>query len=255
MFKHILVCGAAFFLMSIAGLAPGARADTVTFTDGFEGSSFNPFWTLTQQLGTITLSTDESFTGSQSAKFTAESGGQRNLFLTHAFSSELVGTVSVYFFDDAPGEQTLYEKLSLTDSENGTTASVGTQDFDAFCYSAAIGALGPNANCGDFPQESTTAVARTGGWHLLSITAGINDSSISIDGNQVFNLPGSFTFDTVQLEMFGPGFRPNTVAYFDDFSINATTVPEPQNMAWVLPALLFGGITVRTFVRKKMLRL
>jgi hypothetical protein len=253
MSKQMLVFVAVFLLLSVAELAPWARGDTFTFTDGFEGTSFNPFWTLTQQLGTITLSTDETFTGSQSAKFTAGSGGQRNLFLTHTFSSEMVGTVSVYFFDAAPGEQTLYEKLSLSDSQNGTDANVGTQDFDAFCYSAAIGAAGPNANCGQFPQESTTDVMRTEGWHLLSITAGLTDSFISIDGNQVFNLPGPFTFDTVQLEMFGPGFRPNAVAYFDDFSITSSTVPEPRNLGWVMPALFFGGLAFHTYVRKKKL--
>jgi hypothetical protein len=254
MIKQMLVFVAVFLLPSMAGLAPGARGDTVSYSDGFEGSSFNPFWTLTQQLGTITLSTDEAFTGTQSAKFTSESGGQRNLFLTHTFSSELVGTASVYFFDDAPDQETLYEKLVLTDSATGATASVGTQDFDAFCYSAAIGALGPNANCGDFPQETTTDVMRTEGWHLLSITLGLNDSSISIDGSQVFSLPGDFSFDTVQLEMFGPGFRPDTVAYFDDFSLNANTIPEPRDIGWAMPALFFGGLMVRAYVRKKKSR-
>jgi hypothetical protein len=89
------------------------------------------------------------------------------------------------------------------------------------------------------------------GWHLLSITLGVNDSSISIDGNPIFSLPGSFTFDTVQLEMFGPAFRPNTVAYFDDFSISANSVPEPRGIGWAMAALFFCGLAVRTYLRKK----
>jgi hypothetical protein len=164
--------------------------------------------------------------------------------LTHTFPTPMTGTASVYFYDVAPGQQTLYQLLRLYDSAkypNGA-GQVGTQDFDAFCYSAQVGNMGPNANCGVFPQQTTTNVARTAGWHLLSITMGTSATSISIDGSLVYSLAGAFTFDTVQLDMQGPAFRPNTVAYFDDFSLTATTAtPEPATFVVVILALLCGA--------------
>jgi hypothetical protein len=96
-------------------------------------------------------------------------------------------------------------------------------DFDAYCYMAAlvpdgINLRGPSAACGIYPQPSTTSVTRTLGWHLLDINALANSLSFSIDGAQVFNATGDYSFDTVTINVSGPGFRPNTVAYFDDFA-------------------------------------
>jgi len=233
-------------LLVLVGLAPLASAD-ITYTDGFEGSSFNPFWTVGQMTGTVSLSTNEAHSGTQSAEFASAPGAQRFLTLSHTFSSPMTGTASVWFYDNAPGQQTLYEQLQLfTAGQNVGYANVGTQDFDAFCYAAglatAYGEVGPNANCGLFPQEETTDVARTTGWHLLSITMGPSATSVSIDGAQMFSYAGSFTFDTVQIDVQGPAFRPDTVAYFDDFSIMASSVPEPGTLVSVFLSLIaFAG--------------
>jgi hypothetical protein len=63
----------------------------------------------------------------------------------------------------------------------------------------------------------TTPVRRTPGWHVFSISFGTADVSSSIDGDVVFTASGAYNFDTIQLAVSGPSWRPNTVAYFDDF--------------------------------------
>jgi len=219
------------------------KADS--FSDNFGGSSINPFWNVVQQFGTVTLSTDESVTsGGQSAKFTSSSGGQRDMELNHTFSTLMTGTTSVWFYDAAPGQETLYESLQLSNTQNGDGIAVGTQDFDPSCYKAFVlsGGIteGPGANCGSSPDIETTDVTRTLGWHLLTLDAGTVSTTISIDGTQVFATPGSVPFNMVSLIVSGPSFRPDTVAYFDDFSINTTAIstPEPDSVLLLGTGLL-----------------
>jgi hypothetical protein len=106
-------------------------------------------------------------------KFMSVSGGQREIHLKHVFSTPVKGTVSVWLNDTAPGQETLYEGVTLYNSaQPKLVASVGTQDFDAFCYAATFVdssgvSSGQNANCGIYPQLSTTNVRRTSGWHNL----------------------------------------------------------------------------------------
>jgi DNA polymerase III delta prime subunit len=99
-------------------------------------------------------------------------------------------------------------------------ASVGTQDFDANCYKAFVGngAFGPNANCGVYPQLETTPVQRTPGWHVFSVDYGASTVSVSIDGLVVLTAPVDYEFDTIQLSVSGPNWRPNTTAYFDNYT-------------------------------------
>jgi hypothetical protein len=237
---------------AILGLAVALPAWAGSFSDSFEGSSFNPYWTITQQYGTVTLSTAEAHSGSQSAAFSSTYGGQREMLLTHTYTSENQGDVSVWFYDAAPGQETLYEKLYAYDTVSGWIADIGTQDFDAYCYAVdfynpGLGlSEGPNANCGIYPQLSTTDVSRTLGWHQLAIDYGPGGTSFLIDGNTVFTAPGSYTFDAVELDVSGPDWRPNTTAYFDDFNVTTGAVPEPSTFI-----LLLGGLAGLGLKRKK----
>jgi PEP-CTERM motif-containing protein len=228
-------------LVSIWHVSP-AGASTITFNDSFESGTLDPFWTVVQQNGTVSLSNAAANTGSQSVAFSSNSGsvngGQREIHLTHMFASQLIGDASIYFYDAAQGQQTLYEQFVLRDSATNSSFTVGTMDFDANCYEASVSIgsnyFGPNQNCGVFPQITTTNVLRTLGWHLLDINVQSGGVSLSIDGNQVFALAGSFRFDMIDFYENGPAFRPNTVSYWDDFSLNASTVteavPEPATI-------------------------
>ena len=226
------------------------RAASIIYTDGFEGATFNSFWTANQQLGTVSLSTDQARSGTQSARFSSISGGQRGISLIHNFATNVQGTASVYLYDPTPGQQTLYAQMQITNSSNNQqTAGVGIQDFDAFCYMAHINNVGPAANCGTFPQSSTTNVPRTVGWHLFTINAGPASISFAIDGVTQFTQAGNYSFDQVAIFISGPGFRPNATFYFDDFSLNVTevgSVPEPST--WTL---LISGLAVCAIARRR----
>jgi hypothetical protein len=203
--------------------AAGVQQQTQTVSDGFEAQTQNPFWTLTQGFGSVTLSAAQAHAGKQSVQFSSTSGGQRDMHMVHAFAAPTKGDVSVWFYDAAPGQETLYEKLNLyNSSQPNLVASIGTQDFDANCYSAVFDdptgtAHGQNANCGAYPQTSTTNVHRTVGWHRLDVQDISQYISFSIDGQWLFTVPGDFVFDTIELSVTGPYWRPNTSAYFDDF--------------------------------------
>ncbi|MDQ3257246.1 MAG: WD40 repeat domain-containing protein, partial [Acidobacteriota bacterium] len=81
------------------------------YCDSFEGKTFNPFWTLRQEYGSVMLSSEQSHLGSQSVKLNAKSGGQRDIWMSHRFADVTQGTVSVWFYDTAPGAETLYSEL------------------------------------------------------------------------------------------------------------------------------------------------
>lgn len=201
-----------------ANVAHAVVPPDVGVSDSFEGIAIYPFWTTSHEFGSISLSTDHAYSGSHALKFASSSGGNRGMNLRHIFPKLTKGVVSIAFYDDAPGTETLYEQLTVSDSKNSTVyASVGTMDFDSECYEASFGSGGPNAVCGIYPQTTTTPVRRTPGWHVLSISFGAANVSISIDGNVVFTASGTYDFDTIQLAVTGPSWRPNTVAYFDDF--------------------------------------
>jgi hypothetical protein len=205
-------------------LAPAYAWGQSSYSDNFEAATFNPFWTITSQdNGTITLCTGENHTpgGVQSACFsTPGSGGQKSLVLEHQFTPSAQGDFVVWYYDSL---QTYYNFLYLgsNNSSGLPSAFVGTQDFDPTCYEAALdtssGRTGPNGSCGPFPGAATTNVVRTVGWHELEINVAASTFTISIDGNQVLNVLGSFSFDYVALEFFGPEASAAT-AYFDDFS-------------------------------------
>jgi hypothetical protein len=209
-------------LLALSGLVHAQAG----YVDTFNKSQLNSFWTATEDYGTVSLSTDVNRApgGKYSLKFDSSPGGQRDIAVSHTFSSPQKGSLSVWFYDVAPGQETQYEQISIYNSVTTDFASVGTQDFDAYCYEAQLYNYnmmirqGPNQNCGLYPQISTTKVQRTAGWHNLSMTVGSDSVTLAIDGKAVFTASGNYSYDSVTLSQSGPSFRPDTYSYWDNFA-------------------------------------
>ena len=236
--KHWLLIPA---LVLASGAMPGA---VVSFSDGFEGATIDPFWQVVQDFGAISTSTDAAYSGSQSAKFASASGGQRDMRLTHDFGEQMYGTVSVRFYDYAPGQETLYQFLRLYTLNSFGDNFVGAADYDAFCYQAGAVPAGPNQNCGIYPGTYTTGTPRAAGWHLFEMDANESSITISIDSNTVFSQAGDFSFRYVHLSVSGPDWRPNTFAYWDDVQIDvrSAAIPEPATATLLGAGILLLGL-------------
>jgi uncharacterized repeat protein (TIGR01451 family) len=196
--------------------------------DTFESAVLDSAWTVvSSQFGSVSPSTAQNVTpgGLQSLAFSSSQGGQRSMMLERSLGGLTQGAVKVSFYDTAPNLETLYTDFYLVDSSSGLAATIGTQDFDAYCYKAFVGDpvtntnYGPNANCGIFPRSSTTNVARTAGWHVFEIRWDSQMVTFFIDGQQIFQRQGTYNFDRVRIDMSGPVWRPDATYYFDDFSI------------------------------------
>lgn len=84
-----------------------------SYCDDFEGKTINSFWTVKQGYGSVMLSSGQSHSGAQSVKLGATSGGYKEIRMSHALADVTKGAVSVWFYDTAPGAQTLYAQLIL----------------------------------------------------------------------------------------------------------------------------------------------
>jgi alpha-tubulin suppressor-like RCC1 family protein len=222
---------------------------STSFSDGFESETLDPYWTTVQTYGTISGTTTPVHGGSRALAFASQQappGLGSNMQLMHQFAIPTKGTFSVAFYDNAPGQETLYEQMSLFNSAKpNLLATIGTNDFDANCYMSRLDksaghTVGPNANCGSFPQEQTTNVARTAGWHILEIDVGVTTVKFSIDGTETFTAHGDFAFDRVAIFVGGPAFRPTTTGYFDDFSF--TPAPVGSYLTSLKPANVWLGL-------------
>jgi hypothetical protein len=212
----------AILFALIVFVAP-AEGSPITFTDGFEGSSFSSFWSLKQQNGTIQLSSTQSHSGSQSAQLTALGGGQVDVWLTHTFSESTQGTLSVWFFDTGAGP---YAGLYAYDS------GISSNSFASNVADWAPGYGSPYIWSGPGVGESPTSVARTPGWHELRLEITPTGYSSFVDNMVTGSVTGNFTFDTVLLLVSGPS-RTGTF-YFDDFTATVETtspVPEPSTIS------------------------
>ena len=217
-------------LVAVLVLCSPAIAQS-SFSDNFEAASVNPFWTVTQTGGSFSLCGGQNHTqsGTQSACFTTDTTTTAKFIaLQHHFSLPTQGNFSVSFYDSGEqySDQTYYNYLSLTNTTTGTTALVGNADYDPVCYTAYLntssGTSGPSAECGPYPQVSTTNVHRTVGWHQLAINVSPSSLAILIDGIQVFSGVGVHSFNEITLATQGPESTSSTT-YFDDFTyLNAT---------------------------------
>lgn len=205
------------------GIESARAADPLSFSDGFEGPTLNPFWSKLENAGSITFpSSAKVHSGLQSVQFNSVQGqGQKNIELLHNFENPQYGTVSVWVFDTgADLTSSNYLAFFVTNSAQGKSTQILTQDYD----------LGPT-NGGNYDyvpfngSGGMSTVDRTQNWHQWSITATASTSILAVDGHTIFSGPGGIPFDRVVFTMSGPDFRPSFTSHFDDFSFQA--VPEP----------------------------
>lgn len=223
-------------LLLILGSMGSAFGYSYTFTDSFEGTTLNPFWTVEhEQYGQFSLSSEQQKVGDQSLKLSSLSGGQRYVTLGHQFDQVMLGTVSVMFYDGHPGQQTLYCHLFLTDVAHSLTTIIGVLDWDPSYYYA----------------DGQTTIPRSLGWHKFEAIYASSGASLFIDGQLVRSTTANIGFDHLQLQLSGPVWRPNTEFYFDQFSVNANPVPIPGSVL-LLGSGLIGLVTLGWRKRRKV---
>lgn len=156
------------------------------------------------------------------------------MYLAHTFTEPMKGRVSAWFYDSSPGSETLYQFLTIG---GWGGARVGVDDYESLCYKAyayGTGATGFGCAYNNYPGSGNTIIGRSLGWHHLEINVAANEVTLLIDGTIVLQRTGDYTLDFVTLEMTGPFWRPNTVSYWDDVSIDVyAAIPEPGYLGTV----------------------
>lgn len=192
------------------------------FGDGFEAPTLDPAWITTEQFGTVSVSTEQAQAGSRSLRLSSTPGGQREIHATRRFATPITGKVSVWFYDTAPGRQTLYSRF-LLNLAGAFVAGVYVQDYDGSNYYAAGGGVG----------GGPTAAPRSLGWHHFEIDT--DAGQIFIDSILVLTTPTGLEFDEIDLNVTGPGWRPDATYYFDEVSWPGHSAPE-EGADWTLVA-------------------
>lgn len=204
--RRALAVASVCFGSALAGALP---AQVCAVDDGFEGAALEAFWTPHANSGTVVFpSISQVHSGSQSLELRTydTAGVNKAAGVQHVFAVPAYGTISVWVYDTG-ADVASSNYLTLWANPLG----IGTWDYD----------LGPAAGgTYQFTAGSTngpTAVDRTQGWHLFSITSTPEAASIRVDGTTVYSGPGGMPFTEVQLEMHAPWWRPAFESYWDDF--------------------------------------
>ncbi len=210
-----------------------------SFTDSFEGSTLNSFWTVEAEHSNAeyVLSTAQATEGAQSLMLYSTTSGQRYIILGHQFDQAMWGTVSIKFFDNDPS-QALYAGIGFNNSATVTSMGIGVTDWDHIYYHASAGV-------DEIPSGSDagqTTLRRTIGWHTLEAIYASNGVSLSIDGQLVRSTTDNTGFDYVRLYLSGPSG--NGAFYFDQFSANVNPVPIPGSLL-LLGSGLLGLVGLR----------
>ena len=209
-------------LTTVVGICFGlfisaAHAD---FVDNFEGTTLNPFWSKSEQSGSVVFpGTTRAHSGSQSVELvTTNSSLDKWVFLNHQFSAPTYGTISIWVYDTGANISSGNYIQFYASRTNNTVAELLTFDYD----------LGPGLG-GSFyyyalgGQPVSTGIDRTQSWHLFYISVLPGSLSMSIDGVVVYSGAGGQPFDKISLLLSGPSWRPAWKVQFDDFQF----IPDP----------------------------
>ena len=156
-------CVALTVLLIGAGRANGGG---LTYTDGFEAPTLNPFWSTSIQSGSIALSTGQAHSGNQSVQLSStDTGVTKSIQLFHDFSTPVYGVTSVWVLDTGAGaDSSNYIAFSINNAALNFGAGLLTFDY---------GFQGGGPGRGDqydyidspFVDVAATGIQRSGIWH------------------------------------------------------------------------------------------
>lgn len=213
-----------------------ATAQGFVFSDGFEGTTLAPFWTSTQQSGVVQVpSTVNPFSGNQSAQFTTQKipGVNKWVLLEHTFPTLQEGEVSVWLWDvgaDMPRSNYLLLQVSNSTTPADDRMFAIATNYDQPWLGGGMTYEHFVAPVNGAPLHGYSLVDRTRAWHEFRILARSDERKIWVDGVLSYSDTGDGAFDTVTIGMFGADYDQAMTAYFDDFSIRVTAVPEPETL-------------------------
>jgi hypothetical protein len=188
----------------------------VSFNDGFEGTSLDPFWNVSVNTNSsYSLSTEQARSGSQSLKMTLNGNAYSAFYLDHQFSPTEQGTFSVWFYDTP---EYMLGGLNLDDAV-AITSSLGRgySGYEAY-----------------YPNPVYQIGTPVPGWHHFEITVGDTGSTYRMDGQDI--AATSPLTDVTRLFLSVVGYDSFSI-YYDDFSFTPAgqVVPAPG-------ALLLAGM-------------
>lgn len=201
---------------ALMGAVVGTPAWGVAQTDDFE---LKPMWSPRVSFGEIGVSSEARVSGNTALRLASKPGGQRDIALVYRLPAPAKGKFEVKFNDTAPGRQTLYSGLRAYNSRNYTNENSGVNvaDWNPSNYVWAGPGIG----------QTPTTVPRRQGWHSFTIELTESGFSALIDGTVVGQVYGNFAFDTVELFLSGPYWRPDAAYLFDDFRYSAPGAAAP----------------------------
>ena len=222
------------------------EAHAAIFSDGFEGTALDPFWNTMQQSGSIVVpSTAKPHTGGQSAQFnTYSTGVQKEVRLIHTFPTLQEGELSVWVWDvgaDMARSNYLWLETSDTSAADRRMIVIATN------YDTGDIGHGETYEYYVAPLYGSSSVDRTTSWHEFRILGRPGEQKIWVDGVLAYSGSGDGTFDKVQIGMQGADYDQAMTAYFDDFQMSVTPVPEPEVYGLLAGLSLAGFVVVRRF--------
>jgi len=172
------------------------RCEAVSFTDGFEGATFDPAWNRTGP-GVVALSTLSVHAGNQSAQLTGSATAPWNAYLSQYLASEQSGSVSAYVraaMTDPGAAVDLQIHL-----DNGGWANI--QQFAAGGFWTRICPVpaSPAPSCAIGVQLSGTPLT----WHKFEIITGSSGITVKLDGATIATDPGITRFRSFGFELWG----------------------------------------------------
>jgi hypothetical protein len=192
-----------------------------TFTDGFEGTSLNPWWTFVSYgpdyspcPGCVaSLDSSLAYTGAQSLRLSTPAWASQ-AYLEHVFPSPVYGTADVYVYDSLAC-CTGYKQLWLF---NGPTPFDPTNPANQVYYiywdwgylTTVLATNVPGVTGGTLAPAYSSP-----GWRHWTIATSPGGVNIQIDGTTVFTTTTGFAFNALALANC---CQTSTYANFDNFS-------------------------------------